>query len=652
MLLQFRKATRGFVATIIFGLIGAATVLFLIPHQGLQNPFAQYVAKVGPTQITPAELSRELDIALRRARAQGHNYTREEAIQQGAHLQLLDQIISRTALDNYAERNGVNASDAQVAAQIRQYPVTDPATHRFDQQRYQALLSDLHFTGPEFERVIRADLTTAMMMEAMAAGVRAPSSYGAIGVAIASENRTVTVAQAPVSLAGNVAPPTQAQLQTFYDQIKDRLQLPEFRQLTLVYARKADFAQRVTVSDQQVQDEFNRRAPSLGTPEKRSSVRIVAQNQAQANDVANRINAGQTPQAVAQALHLQAIHGADEARAAVTDPPVAAAVFSMAPGAPARAVQGELSWVVVKTLSVTPGVTPQFSAYRDQIRTDLQNVAAGDLIDTAISNFEEARAGGSTVAQAAQSAGLSVVSVPAVESQGRDLRGQPVAGLAGSAELLRAAFQTAEGEATDFMQAPDGEVLAAVDHITPPHARPLAEIRDDLQRLWIAREINRRMTEMADQVAQAVQHGQNFAQVAAAHHMQIVLRSTPIDRQGAARIPAQRIAAQIFGAQPNAVVSDECAQRPQQPISGICAHGDEFVLVHVERINRVDPATVPQMVERMRASVQQEIAQSFGEAIEAQITADAKPEKNTALINRLYPPNGQNGEEGAGDQGQ
>jgi hypothetical protein len=252
--------------------------------------------------------------------------------------------------------------------------------------------------------------------------------------------------------------------------------------------------------------------------------------------------------------------------------------------------------------------------------------------------------------QAAQSAGLATVSVPAVEAQGHDTHGQPVAVLSGSPELLRAAFQTAEGEASDFMQVTDGEALVAVDHVTPPHARPLAEIHDDLAHLWVAREINRRMTEMADQVAQAVQHGQSFTQAARAHNMQIVLTSTPIDRQGVARIPAQRLGSQIFGAQPNAVVSDECVQRPQQPISGLCAHGDEFLIAQVERINRVDPATVPQLVERMRTQVQQQLAQSFGEAIEAQITADAKPEKNTALMTRLFPPNGAAAE--GGDQAQ
>jgi len=650
MLLEMRKVTRGAFASIILGLIGLAMVLFLIPRQGVPNPFSQWLAKVGPTEITPAQLTRELDTALERQRANGHNFTRDEAIQQGAHLQILDGLISRAALVNYAERNGVIASDAQVAAHIRAFPeVNDPTTHRFDPQRYAMILANNHYTGPEFEHTIRGDITVQMMLEALAAGVRLPSSFGAMALTIASENRTTTIAQAPISLAGDVPAPTPQQLQAFYDSVKDRLQLPEFRQLTLVFARKADFAARTNISEDQIHQEFNNRAPHLGTPEKRSSVRIVTQSQAQANEVAARINGGQSPDAVAQAMHLQAVHGADETHDAVTDPKVADAVFAMAPNAPAQAVQGQLSWVVVKTLSATPGVVVQFSAYHDQIKQELQAAAASELIDTAINNFEEARAGGSTVAQAAQSAGLSVVPVAAVEAQGRDLQGQPVAALAGQAELLRSAFHTAEGEASDFMQVSDGEALASVDHITPPHARPLADIHDQLAGLWRSHEINRRMTQLGNDIAQAVQHGQDFASAARARHLQIVATSTPLDRAGASRIPAAQIAAQIFGAPPNAVVSDECVQRPQQPLGGLCAHGDEFIVAHVERINHVDPATAPPLVERMRAQVQQEVAQSFGEAIEAQVTADAHAQKNQELITRTYPVTGASD---AGDAGQ
>ena len=54
MLLQFRKTTRGFVATIIFGLVGLATVIFLIPQSGItQLGGATAIAEVSGRKITP-----------------------------------------------------------------------------------------------------------------------------------------------------------------------------------------------------------------------------------------------------------------------------------------------------------------------------------------------------------------------------------------------------------------------------------------------------------------------------------------------------------------------------------------------------------------------------------------------------------------------
>jgi peptidyl-prolyl cis-trans isomerase D len=651
MLLEFRKVTRGAFASIILGLIGFAMVLFLIPRQGISNPFGQYLAKVGGTEITPAQLTRAIDVQVSRARQRNPDVTREDAIAQGVHMELLQQLIDRAAMVNYAERNGVSASDAQVASDIRSIPdVNDPANHQFDPRLYAIFLANQQYTRPEFEKTVRDNLTASMMVEALAAGLRAPSSFGAIRVAVRSETRTVTVAQAPISLAGNVPHPTDAQLQSFYDEIKDNLKLPEFRQVTLVMARTEDFAKRANITDEQVRAEFDRQAPSMGTPEKRSSVRIVTQNQAQAEDVAARINGGQSPDAVAQALHLQVLHGTDEVQSAVTDPAVAQAVFSMAANAPARAVQGQLSWVVVKTTAVTPGVTPDFAAHRDEIRHQLETNAAGTLVSAALRSYEETRGTGASVAQSAQTAGLAVVNIPAVESHGGDMHGQPVQPIVGSRNLLKATFDTAEGEESDFIQTPDGEVLVAVDHITPPHTLPLADMRDNLIQGWIRRETTRRMTELVDQVTQAAQHGQDFAAAARAHHMQIVRASAAMSRQEAAAIPARGVGDQIFTTQANTIVNGECARPPQQPMAGMCAHGDEFLIVRVERINRTDPATVPQIVERFRAEAQQEIQQSLVESVEAQVSADQHPQQNMDVINRTYPRPGQNGQGGDQDQ--
>jgi hypothetical protein len=95
--------------------------------------------------------------------------------------------------------------------------------------------------------------------------------------------------------------------------------------------------------------------------------------------------------------------------------------------------------------------------------------------------------------------------------------------------LLRTAFQTPEGEASDFIPAGDADVIVAVDRITPSTVRPLAQVREQLAQAWIARERVRRMRELARDVEEAVRGGQTFANAARAHRFNVVVPSRSID---------------------------------------------------------------------------------------------------------------------------
>src|SRR6185312_13517574 len=103
--------------------------------------------------------------------------------------------------------------------------------------------------------------------------------------------------------------------------------------------------------------------------------------------------------------------------------------------------------VVVQVTSVTAATTPDaaaINALRTQIRQQMANDQASELKDAATNAFDEARGGGASTAGAARRAGLQVVTIPAVDAQGRDPTGQPISALSGdNNELLRTANQTA-----------------------------------------------------------------------------------------------------------------------------------------------------------------------------------------------------------------
>lgn len=624
MLRQMRTFSRSWVANALLLLLVGAFAIW-----GINDVFsgvgAQDVAKVGGRAISPAQLSREMELTLRAQRRQGRNMSQEEAVAAGMHTRLLESMITRAAMGHYSDQLGVSASDAQVAERIRQIPaVMNPLTNTFDESAYAQFLNEYRYARPEFENEMRSDISTEMLRHALTVGVRAPASFGALVLAYESETRVISVAEAPSSLAGNIPAPTGAQIQTFYEDNQASLQVPEYRALTLVYARVQDFAARIDVPEQRLREEFEARRASLTQPERRTYVRIAAQTEAQAQDAAARLGRGEAPNAVAQALGLQLTRAENQTREQVTDSAVAAAVFSLARGQ-ARAVQASLSpWAVVRVEAVTLAAAPDFAAARAGLRSEIANEEAAELLNAAVSGFEDARAGGASTGDAGRGAGLHVVTIAATDAQGRGDNGQPLTELAEQTELLASAFATPEGEASDFTPIGDADVVVSVDRIIPASTRPLEQVRPQMVAGWTARERSRRLQQIADDVAEAVSGGQSFAAAARGQRVAVLVASRPIDRQAASQLPARRLGALIFSAAPGQVVND------------IRVDGGAIILAYVERIDRVDPATAPQMLEAARAQIQEVLAASVDEAAAAEVVTRARPTRNEALIGRMF----------------
>lgn len=628
MLLQFRNVTRGWIATIIVALIGLATVLFLIPNSGFSLAGNAGLANVGGRDITPPQLTRELSLTLRAQRAEGQNISQQDAIDAGLHTRLLEGMINRVAMYWFADEIGVSASDSQVAARIREIPATHNAvTNTFDETAYDTFLQQLGYSRSEFEQDVRGDLTTRMMMESLVGGVRAPSSYGALAYAYDAETRVVSIAEAPAAAVGVIPQPTEPQLQAFYEDNQQQLRLPEFRTLTLVFARPADFVARVQVPEARIRAEFDARAAALTQPERRTYVRIAAANEAQANDAAARLNRGESATSVATAMGLQATRGENQARAEVPDNAVGEAVFRAQVRGPAIVGRGSLSpFVVVRVESSTPAVAPSFAAYRTQIHDAIAQEEAQDLLNTAISAFEDARSGGASLAEAARQAGLSSLVIPAVEAGGRDQQGRPVEALAEAEEVLSIAFQTPEGEASDFTPAGDTDVTVGVDRIIPESVRPLEEVRAELAQAWMARERQNRLRELGETIVSAVNDGQSLEAAARANRARVVVSARAIDRRGASQLPARGLAGQIFAASEGGIVSD------------MRSDGAAVLVAVVERINRPDVAANPQFVEAARMQMQQSLSASLGEALQGEIVERARPRRNDELLSQVYRP--------------
>jgi len=629
--------TRGAVAIVLLGLIALSMILFL-PQGSIQFGARQDLVRVKNLTITPAQLDRELDGALDRARQQGMNMSSQDAIDQGGHLQLLENIIANRAINAYADHIGVSASDQQIGAMVRRFPaLRNPITGQVDEAAYRQFLNDRNYPNEaEFLRDIRGDLTGNMILQSMVTGTRAPTSYGALILAFQSETRVVTIAEGTTATIGAIPQPNDAQIQAFYEDNQDGLRIPEFRTVTLVHARPQDFVARVDVPEARLREEFDARAAAMTQPETRTFIRLTAQNEQQANQAAQRLGRGEDVDAVAQDLRLQAARLEDQRREQVPDRSVAEAVFSMPARSAPRVVRGQLApFVVVQVESITAAVRPDFAAARDELRTEIARDEASELLNAAVTTFEEARDGGASVAEAARQAGLPTTTIAAMDEHGHDRNDAEIPGVTSNADLVSTAFATSEGEASDFMTGEDGDLLVGVDRIIPASVRPLAEVRSELVEAWINNERIRRLRELGTEMVAAVAGGQDFAAAARERRLNVVVRSQRVDRRAASeQIPARGLASMIFNA------------RIGQAVTDIRVDGGAIFVATVEEITRVDPSEQPQLLEAARVQAQEALASSVAETVREQIVAWSKPDRNEALIAQRYrPSNAANTEE-------
>jgi peptidyl-prolyl cis-trans isomerase D len=435
---------------------------------------------------------------------------------------------------------------------------------------------------------------------------------------VETEQRAVSAAVAPASLAGQPPTPTEADLQTFYKANQSRFATPEYRALTLAIANPAIFAAKVEVPEEDIKKQYEYEKPKLAGGETRTFIAISAPDQTAANEAARRLAAGEEPTKVAAALKLQAIPFNAVRKDQVPDPALAEAVFGLKEGQTSGAIKGKLAWGAAKVVKIEGGAAPSYESMREQLRTQLAHDAAANALNDAIDKFEEARSGGKSFEEAAQSVGLLIVKHEKADAQGRDPGGAPIQGIADNQNLLKAIAATNASETTEFTATPDnGYVMARVDDIIPAGTRPFEEVKPALTLQWQSQKIGEQMRKVVDDFIAQVKAGKPFADTARAKKMQVVVTGAAFTRQSIAQSPVAPAAGAIFDAAKGDVVSAPA--------------GNAIMVAQITDVIRPPPESNPAMFEQARQMASQFLAQDLIAGVQQKAVVDAKVKFNDKL---------------------
>lgn len=627
MLSELRKVTRGWIAMAIIGLLALAFAIW-----GINDVFkpiqSNEVAKGRGLSVTQQEFNASFNNELERIRAQAKRpVTKQELVDANIHMRVVERLVSEKAFDRLAQNMSVGVSDAMLIKELHgTQAFHNPVTGAFDNATYQMLLARNGFTRGAYEQDLRAGMAREQLGRALVAGVRAPTSFGRIELAFQLERRTISIAAVTPDRVPAPPTPTDEEIETFFKSQASAFALPEYRAFTVVRAEPADFAARVDVPEAKINDLFEFRKAQLVTPERRSYVLLSgATDRAAAETAGRRLAAGEDPDAIARSLNMQSVVFAQKARNEAPNARIGEAVFSTTSGQVTAPIEG-VTWSIARVGEVVAGSSPSIDELRPTLRAELAHDEAQTLLNDAVEKFDEIRASGGALEDAANQAGLVVTSIPLIDARGLTMSGQPEAAVLDAAELVQAAFAAAEGDPTDWTSTPSGgSYLVRIDTVRPAGPPPLAQVRDRVVVAWRMQKIADGMRKVVEDIRTAVGGGQTLAAAARAQRVQVVTTSQTIDRRMAAQGgPSPQLMAAVFGA------------REGEVVSGAGGPGGSVLFVAlVEKVERPDPAGDPQMLDAARQAMSPMLMDDLVATVQSVARQEARVRLNQPLIDRI-----------------
>jgi peptidyl-prolyl cis-trans isomerase D len=504
MIQWMHTLSKSWVATL---LMGALTLSFVV--WGIADVFtgvgSNAVATVGGTDIGATEFQRAYKNFVRNQGQQmGTEITPDMAQKMGLGQVALQQLVSRTALNNEAGRLGLTTSDAAVAQNVRAMAPFRGTLGQFDRPTFVQAIQAAGYTEDQFISEVREDMTRDQLTTAVESNFLIPPTYAQAIFQYINEKRAADYVIISPEQAGDVPAPSDAVLGEYVKAHADRFSTPEYRDATYAMIAPADVTGAVTVSDAQIQQEYDARKSTYIIAEKRDVQQIEFKTQAEAAAARAKIQSGTSFEdlAASRGLKPAQISLGTLAQAELPDAERAKAIFALPLNEVSQPIKtGFGGYVLARVTKIAPGSTKTLADVKEDIRKALlTQLVASKLVD-AVNVYTDARSSGAELQAAAQKAGMKVSHLTAVDVTGLKPDGTK-ADYPADPEFLPALFKADVGEDTDPFPTKLGAYYAVhVNGVTPPKLKPLDQVRAQALADWTTEQRSRLLATKAQALA-------------------------------------------------------------------------------------------------------------------------------------------------------
>ncbi|HEY0622219.1 peptidylprolyl isomerase [Sphingomonas sp.] len=598
------------------------------------------LVEVGGRKVTEAEVRSRLDDALARARQQQPALDMAQFVALGGYDQVLDDIVNRTVLEEYADEHGMAVSKAAIDGEIagaREF--ADPLTGQFSQRAFDQFLQQQRLTADQ----IRADIrqgTLARWVASPAVGVVRGATYVSNQLALpyASqllERRKGSVGYVPISAIAPGAAPTDAELTAFYNRNLARFTLPERRVIRYAVVRPDQFAESAKATEAEIAAAYKQDAAKYAPSTRRTLVQVIVADQSAANALAAKIKGGATMAAAAQGAGLQPSTIADaqkESFARASSPQIADAAFAAAQGGVVGPLRSPLGWHIVRVEKIEQVAGKTLDQVRGEIAAAVTQRKEAEALNGLRGRIDSAIAGNATFDEAVADAKLKAEVSPPLFGDGRTQESAAAATPTPPdpvlAQIAQAGFAMQASDDPQLVPlGQDGSfALVKTDRVIAAAPRPLAEVREAAA----AGFIRDRQLQAARKVAMAVLADVNKGTPIADAMKKTGLALPPLQPLDAARGDLARAGMQI--PPPVRLMFSMAARKAKMTEA---PQGGGYWVVWLDAIQPGDASNDKALVAQTRAGLTQVVGAEYLEQFVAAARKAVGVKRDDAAIARL-----------------
>ncbi|MEM6461618.1 MAG: SurA N-terminal domain-containing protein [Pseudomonadota bacterium] len=600
MLDALRNSARSWVAKLLLGLLVLSFAVWGISGTVFQGA-GNAVVTVGDTLVSPDEfrLAYERQMA-GISRQFGTRLTRDQARAMGIENQVLIQSAMNAALDEQSRRMNLGLSEDRLAALIAEDPVFQGIDGRFDRSTFANVLRSVNMTEDEYIVTQEKTAIRAQIVEAIQDGYEAPAALLSAMNRYENETRTIDYIVLNPDIVGTIEDPNEAELAEYFEANSLTYRAPEYRKIEYVTLRAGDIADPSVISDEAVRSEYEGRINQFTTPETRTIEQLSFTDRDAAQSAVDRLAGGERFEDIvaSEGNTMNDVLIGTFQRTAVPDQSIVEAAFGIPEaGGTTGVVDGAFGPVILRVTEINPESTSTFDEVSDSIRTELALAEAEAILWDVHDAYEDGRAGGDTLREAAEKQRLSPVLVESVDRTGQTPDGQILRDLPESRQLLESAFDTEINvEAAPIPIGNEGFLWFEVLDIIPDRDRTLDEVRDRVVEDWKRAQAADALGKLALDLEKRINDGEELSAIAAEKGLVTETKYDIRRREEDAVLGTAAISAAFAGPDGLVAVADD-------------AGGSAKILMQVSGVTTPDASGASALPETAR----QQLAQRMGD---------------------------------------